>query len=106
MELLPVRDLRSGLLTLVAVTRAWDEEVETAETGDGLAAFVERGWQLTDAQIASVTRTPSVVGRTAGSDDYVVVTEFTLDGHDGYTSVLHGRTVDGDLRIHEHHAYP
>lgn len=74
--------------------------------GEELVAFVERGWQMTDAEIVSVTRTATLAGPNAGSDDYVVVTEFTLDEHAGYTSVLHLRTVGGELRIHEHHAYP
>ena len=45
----------------------------------------------------------AVVGR---GDDHVVVTEFALNGHDGYHSVFHLRGPERSLRILDHHAYP
>jgi hypothetical protein len=74
--------------------------------GADLAAFVEEGWQMTDAEIVSATRTRTPGDSALLSADYVVVTEFALNGHPGYRSVLHLRGPEGSLRILDHHAYP
>ena len=75
-------------------------------SGADLVALVEDGWQMTDAEIVSATRTQTPGDPAVVSDDYVVVTEFALNGHDGYHSVLHLRGPEGSLRILDHHAYP
>lgn len=74
--------------------------------GADLAAFVEQGWQMTDAEIISATTTRIPGDPTFASADYVVVTEFALNGHPGYHSVLHLRGPEGSLRVLDHRAYP
>lgn len=75
-------------------------------SGGDLAAFVEEGWEMTGADIVSATRTHTSGDPAAVKDDYVVVTEFTLNGHPGYLSILHLRGPEGSLRVLDHHAYP
>lgn len=75
-------------------------------SGADLVALVEEGWPMTDAEIVSATRTQTPGVPAVVSDDYVVVTEFALNGHAGYHSVLHLRGPEGSLRILDHHAYP
>lgn len=75
-------------------------------SGDELAAFVERGWQMTDVEIVSVARSPASAIMGHEGHDYVVVTEFTLNGRPGYLSVLHLVGREGLLRVHEHVTYP
>ena len=75
-------------------------------SGGDLAAFVEEGWEMTAADIVSATRTQNPGDSAATGDDYVVVTEFTLNGHPGYLSILHLRGLEGSLRVLDHHAYP
>lgn len=74
--------------------------------GTELVAFVEEGWQMTDADIVSATTSRTPGDPTFLSADYVVVTDFALNGHPGYLSVLHLRGPQGSLRVLDHHAYP
>ena len=58
---------------------------------------------MTDAEILTVARQP---GTTPSRDEYIVVTDFTLNGRPDYLSVLYLRGAEDSLRILEHHAYP
>ncbi len=75
-------------------------------SGGDLVAFVGKGWRMTDAEIVSATGTRTPGDPAEVSDDYVVVTEFVLNGRPGYLSVLHLRGPEGSLRVLDHHAYP
>ena len=75
-------------------------------SGNELSAFVEHGYALTDAEVVSAVCTdvpgdPAIVKR-----DCLVTTEGTVNGHPGYTTVLHLRGQEGSLRVVDHHAYP
>ena len=75
-------------------------------SGDQLASFVERGWQMTDVEIVSVTTSPASALVGHAGHDYVVVSELTLNDRPGYVSVLHLAGPEGVLGVHQHITYP
>jgi hypothetical protein len=75
-------------------------------SGSGLRAFVEHEYVMTDSKIVSAVCTQLPGDPAAVRNDCLVVTEGTLNGHPGYTTVLHLRGLEGSLRVVDHHAYP
>ncbi len=73
-------------------------------SGEDLAAFVNKGFSVSDLEIIGSISMPTP--GEGQSQDHVVVTQHTLDGHEGYVSILHLRGQADSLKILSHRAFP
>lgn len=73
-------------------------------SGEELAAFVDKGFSVSDLEIIGSISMPTP--GEGQSQDHVVVSQHTLDGHEGYISTLHLRGQEDSLKILSHRAFP
>lgn len=74
--------------------------------GQELAEFVATGLVLSDIEVLGAIAVDTPGDASGLSQDHVVVTELTVDGHPGYVAVLHLRGSDDQLRVVSHRAFP
>ena len=73
-------------------------------SGPDLAAFVDKGFSVSDVEIIGTISMSTPGDSSDASHDHVVVTQHTLNGHEGYVSILHLRGQDDSLRVLSHRA--
>ncbi len=74
-------------------------------SGQELADYVDGGLAITDVEMAGVFTLNTPGTGDGSSQDHIVVTTLTVDGHPNYVSVLHLRGPDDDLEVLSHRAF-
>ena len=75
-------------------------------SGEDLADFVDKGFSVADVEIVGMVSMGTPAEGLGTSQDHVVVTQLTLEGHEGYISTLHLRGQEDSLRVLSHRAFP
>ena len=75
-------------------------------TGNDLAALVAKGFSVADIDTVGAISMGTPGDSSGVSQDHVIVTQHTLNGHEGYVSILHLRGQEDSLKILSHRAFP